>query len=299
MNLSRLEGFFWVARCESYAEAARRFPYPITQPGVFQQVKKLEAELGEPLFERAGKDRVRLTPAGGELFRFCAPFFVELPAVIRSIRARSFGGELRIDGAGLTIRGLLPLWIRRLRAERPDIKVALREVATPDPDRLRTGDADLLVDYLPKLPSDVASRRVGTAHAFLAIPDDHRLARRRRLTVDALGEDSFISYPPGTKHHEIQLAALGQSGVTPRRTLAASTVDSILRFVQAGLGYSLIPWLDEKGLALPGVVVRRQRGATSRFPILAAWRASPRAHPLVDAALRVAPPTPRSARRFG
>ena len=34
IQLQRLEGFYWVARCEGYARAARSFPYPITQPGV-------------------------------------------------------------------------------------------------------------------------------------------------------------------------------------------------------------------------------------------------------------------------
>ncbi|MDX2010730.1 MAG: LysR family transcriptional regulator, partial [Myxococcaceae bacterium] len=58
MNLQRLEGFYWVARQQGYARAARAFPYPITQPGVHQQVRRLEDELGVKLFERVGKDRV-------------------------------------------------------------------------------------------------------------------------------------------------------------------------------------------------------------------------------------------------
>ena len=43
IQLQRLEGFYRVARAEGYARAARSFPYPITQPGVHQQVKRLEA----------------------------------------------------------------------------------------------------------------------------------------------------------------------------------------------------------------------------------------------------------------
>lgn len=40
-SLQRLEGFYWVARIGGYARAARAFPYPITQPGVHQQVRRL------------------------------------------------------------------------------------------------------------------------------------------------------------------------------------------------------------------------------------------------------------------
>jgi len=42
VGIHRLEGFYWVARTGGYASAARAFPYPISQPGVHQQVKKLE-----------------------------------------------------------------------------------------------------------------------------------------------------------------------------------------------------------------------------------------------------------------
>ena len=55
INLQRIEGFYWVAKTEGYARAARAFPYPITQPGVHQQVRRLEEELGVKLFERVGK----------------------------------------------------------------------------------------------------------------------------------------------------------------------------------------------------------------------------------------------------
>ena len=64
IQLHRLEGFYWVARTGGYARAARAFPYPITQPAVHQQVKKLEAELGVTLFERVAKDKMKPTPAG-------------------------------------------------------------------------------------------------------------------------------------------------------------------------------------------------------------------------------------------
>ena len=49
-SLDRLTGFYWVARTEGYARAVRSFPYPITEPGIHQQVRRLETELGVRLF---------------------------------------------------------------------------------------------------------------------------------------------------------------------------------------------------------------------------------------------------------
>src|SRR5262249_61602674 len=85
-SVERLEGFYWVARTGGYARAARAFPYPITQPGVHRQVRRLEQELGGViLFERVGRDAMRPTPAGALLYALCAPFFEELPRVGRAI----------------------------------------------------------------------------------------------------------------------------------------------------------------------------------------------------------------------
>src|SRR6478609_4571942 len=107
MQIARLEGFYWVARTGGYAAAARAFPYPLTQPAVYQQVRKLEGDLGTPLFERAPggrrSDRVRLTAAGRHLFQFAAPFFEALPTVVRALETGLHGGELRIGAEALVL----------------------------------------------------------------------------------------------------------------------------------------------------------------------------------------------------
>src|SRR2546421_1726843 len=106
--LSRLEGFYWVARSGGYAKAARAFPWPISQPGVHQQVRRLEEELATRLFERTGKDSVALTPAGRALFAHVAPFYEQLPAIEASLKGGTVGGTLRIHAAGHVLRHLMP-----------------------------------------------------------------------------------------------------------------------------------------------------------------------------------------------
>ena len=113
IGIHRLEGFYWVARTGGYARAARAFPYPITQPAVHQQVKKLEEELGVSLFERVAKDRMAPTPAGQRLYDFVRPFFESLPSVVRSVQGGDYGGELRVTSSSLLLRHFVPPWIRR------------------------------------------------------------------------------------------------------------------------------------------------------------------------------------------
>lgn len=289
-SLQRLEGFYWVARTGGYARAARAFPYPITQPGVHQQVRRLEQELGGVvLFERVGRDAMRPTPAGAHLYAFCAPFFEELPRVVRAIESGHIGGTLRIDASGLVLRYLLPDWLLRLRRQRGDIEVELQEVDAPDADRLRTGAADLIVDYGLDTPDGCASRVVGHSYAHLVLPAQHPLARRRHVRGHELSGEPFVAYHPSLRQHAVQMAAVRARVGTLGRVMSAGSVDTILAQVRAGLGYSVIPWLDRKGPKLPGIVVRPQTGPGTRFEVRAVWRRQEPENPLVAAALRCAP----------
>ncbi len=288
IHLHRLEGFYWVSIYEGYAEAARNFPHPLTQPAVHQQVKKLEGELGCKLFERVAKDRVRHTPAGRRLFEFCAPFFQQLPAVVRALRTSDYGGELRIEGVGLAIRSLLPAWIRRLRRARPEIRVVMHEIERPELERLRTGDADLLIDTFDEIPDGFGHTELATAYTFLVTPPNHPAGRHKRPRPEALDGVPLVAYPAGTRHHRLQLAALDRLGVAPETIHSAPSTESILSHVAADLGFSLIPWLDKEGPE-GDWDSHRLKGEGSQLSIRAVWRQGPSAHPFVDAALALRP----------
>lgn len=289
VQLHRLEGFYWVARAGGYAAAARAFPYPITQPAVHQQVKKLEAELGLPLFERTGRDRIVLTPAGRRLYEFVAPFFSGIEGVVREVRAGEYGGELRIYAAPTFLRWLLPAWIRRLRTQRPDIRIDLREMDGTDFSPLLDGEADLLVAPLLEAPRGIGKKRVATLHPCLVLPATHRLAKRKRVGLKDLGGETFVGYTPGTLLHELQVQELTRHGVRPGNVLTTESTDTILGYVESGLGFSLIPWLDPAGPRIAGVASRPYAARQHVHPVFAVWRASSADNPLVRAAVACAP----------
>lgn len=289
IQLARLEGFYWVGRTSGYSRAARAFPYPITQPGVHQQVRKLETELGLRLFERAGHDRVRLTAAGQALYDFAAPFFEQLPAMVRAMRAGDFGGTLRIHAPGHILRNLLPAWLRALRADHPRIEIDLIETGTADLELLRRCESDLLIDHLPSVPEDIATLEVGMVRSFIVLPARHPLAKRRGLTLSDLSDERFIAYHPDRAHHDRQMQALALFNVVPRSLSYADTSDTIIGMVAAGLGFSVVPSLHRKGPQSPDVVARVVRDPRAEFRVYAAWRKNAPANPLLKAALSLAP----------
>jgi DNA-binding transcriptional LysR family regulator len=288
MQIARLEGFYWVARTGGYAAAARAFPYPLSQPAVFQQVRKLEDELGVRLFERVGKAEVRLTAAGRQLYEHVAPFFDRLPAVERALKAATPARALCLAAELLILQQILPGWLRQLQRREPELRIDVRELAAPDPEVVRGGDVDLAVAYFPgALPAGLASRQVATLSSFLVLPAGSELARRPGAGLRQLARGTFVTYNPGTIHHELQRVALARSGAAPARVLSASTTEAILGLVAAGIGCSLVPSIEGALLRRRGVVVRPFAPGQGRFPVRAVWRSSGPVNPAVDVALAV------------
>lgn len=284
----RLEGFYWVAKTRGYSKAARAFPYPISQPGVFQQVRRLETDLGVKLFERVSKDKVVLTAQGQRLFDAVAPFLERLPALEAELRGQTLGGRLTVHASPHLVRHLLPPWLRRLHQKRPDIEVALSEVKTAEVEQLRAGECDLLIDHLGATPPDVETRELGRLQPWLVLPSDHPLAAQEKVDPSALAGETFVAYHSDLRSRALQLEALAAHGVKPPRLLYADTAESILGFVAAGLGFSLVPWLPAAGPRVAGVVARRVARPQGDFSIVAAWRKAADS-PLVRALLELAP----------
>ena len=286
MQIARLEGFYWVARTGGYAAAARAFPYPLTQPAVHQQVRKLEDELGVRLFERLGKATMRLTAPGRHLYAFAAPFFEQLPGIERAMKAGTVGHELHLAAEAVILSQILPGWIQRLHRQRPDLRVELRELPVARPDVVLAGDVDVAVAYFPEaLPRGVEAREVASLRPFLVLPAGSPLAPRARIALPDIAGETFVTYPPGTFHHDLQMQALARARVTPARTLAASSAEAILGLVAAGVGCSLVPSVDERPLRARGVVARPFTLGRARFPVLAVWRAGTLQRPAIEAAL--------------
>jgi DNA-binding transcriptional LysR family regulator len=288
IDLHRLAGFHLVATSGGYAKAARAADYPITQPALHQQVKKLEAEVGVELLTRISKDKMQPTPAGQHLLDFVTPFFRDLPRVVEIARSGSYDGSLTIYAESLLIRQLLPGWLVALRRRRPRAQLSLHELLRPDLDLLRSGRADVLVAHFAEIPDDIAAQEVTKAHACLVVPREVA-PKRGRPRLQDLADLPFLSYPSGTRHQSLQLQALAAEGFAPASRIEIDTADSIQGYVESGLGWSLVPSLDPdgpKGRRLASYGWGRPRVTLS---VSMAWRKDAPEHPLLDAMIACAP----------
>ena len=288
IDLHRLAGFHLVATSGGYAKAARAADYPITQPALHQQVKKLEQQVGTELLERVGKDRMQPTPAGQRLLQFVTPFFRDLPRVVDTLRTGDYGGSLTIHAESLLIRQLLPGWLMSLRRRTPGIRLQLQELIDVDLEPLRSGRADVFLAHLPEVPDDVATQIVATVYACVVVPRE-RAPKRGRPQLAKLHDVPFLSYPSGTRHHALQRQALALHGIAPAETIELDTADTILGYVESGLGWSLVPSLDEDGPKARRLAAFPWGKPRMTFPISMAWRKDAPEHPMLDAMIACAP----------
>src|SRR5271170_473036 len=127
VRLHQLEGFYWTGLAGGYTRAAEAMPYPITEPAIYQQVRKLEGTLGVALVRQAKPRRTVLTPEGRALHDFIAPFFQRLPGVVEGLKRRESARlSLAVDGAiGFELVGPA---LAALREKRPSVEVCLRDL---------------------------------------------------------------------------------------------------------------------------------------------------------------------------
>ena len=149
MELRRLAYFAVLAEELHFRRAAERLR--IAQPGLTQQIRVLERELGATLFERSTSG-VTLTDAGQVLLEEGVPLLREADRVTERVRAAAQGrtGLLRIVHSRSLAGGLPDELVRTFRQLHPDADIGVESAWTArNVAMLRTGEADAAFVRLP------------------------------------------------------------------------------------------------------------------------------------------------------
>src|SRR3954452_16979274 len=108
MDLNQLEVLMAVAQEKSFSRAADTLGR--TQPAVSQAIRRLETEIGEPLFDRSSKDGT-LTAAGRVLYDFAQQMLNLRHGAHRAIKELKdlHHGKLALSANEYTVMYLLPV----------------------------------------------------------------------------------------------------------------------------------------------------------------------------------------------
>lgn len=287
----RLRQFIAVAEELNFHRAAERLH--MAQPPLSQAIRKLEQALDVRLFERSNRS-VALTPAGAALLITARRVLAQLDDGIREAQRVAAGqaGRFSITFVG-TAHDLLPLALRRFRAEFPGIELALREATTGEQlAAITAGDADLGLMRQPGIMvAQLASECLLREPILAALPDDHALAGQATIPLAALAGNDFIGTPRqlGIGFHDQIIGLCRLAGFSPRIVQEARQMQTVASLVASGLGVALIPGslalLPRAGVAFRPIAVEAPPGMT-HIELIAAWDAT-RSSPARDNFLAV------------
>jgi DNA-binding transcriptional LysR family regulator len=255
MDLFQLEAFVTVVREGSFSKAAKALYR--TQPAVSQIIRKLEDELGQPLFDRASRRGV-LTDAGQVLLEHAERLMnfrgQALSALddVRNLRS----GQLVIATNELTCLYLLPL-LHEYRRLYPAVRISVRRgLASRIPGDVRDYGADLgVVTYQPE---DAELQSVVVYHDELAfvVPKSHAFTRRKQVSIKDLGTEPFVAHHVSSPYRARVVDTFRQKRVTLQMPVEMPTIDAIKKFVAAGNGVALLPVIAVESELERGELVR-------------------------------------------
>jgi DNA-binding transcriptional LysR family regulator len=252
LEVHRLQVLVEVADRGSFSAAAAALV--CTQPAVSRQIAALERQVGARLLERLPRG-VRLTQAGELAVEHARSALARLALAETQLKALADleGGKLRLGAFASANTSLVPDAIIRFRQHHPNVELSLAGTdTTSNLAAVRAGDLDLaLVTAWDLDPPEVAEGiqllPVFEDELLIALGQGHRLAKRHRIDLRDLAEETWIEGA-----HPDCLGPLDRfgeaAGFAPRIGFRCDDWHGKQALVAAGVGVMLFPTM-----ALPAV----------------------------------------------
>lgn len=234
--------FYYVAKYGNISQAARLLMN--NQPNLTRTIKKLEAELGCPLFSRSRKG-MALTPEGERLYahiRLAIEHIHSGEAELTDVRSLQ-SGSVYIAASEVALRCLLLPVLKQFRLLYPGIHLRISNHSTPQAiDALKNGTADFAVVTTPTLPvpslTEIPIKPI--VETAVCTPYFAELTEKT-VSLSRLTEFPLISLGKDTRSFGFYSAFFAAHGVRYEPDIEAFTADQILPMVQADLGIGFVP----------------------------------------------------------
>jgi len=263
LNYHHLRYFWAVAHARSLTEAARNLN--VSQSSLSVQIQQLEAQLGQQLFERAGRQLV-LTEAGLIALDHADAIFAAGNELVETLRSRSLGrrdvlhvGALATLSRNFQLQFLAPL------LGRESVSVELRSgslaeliggLMQHDLDVVLTNQLPARFDKADWVPHRIADQSVSV------VGDASRISRREKLET-TLKREPLILPALETSMRMSFDAFLERAGITPIIVAEVDDMAMLRVLARQNIGVAIVPPIvvqDElasgalvEGRAIPGV----------------------------------------------
>ena len=242
MHIETLQTFCHLVETGSFKKAAQLGF--ISQSAVSQQLKALEIRYDRPLIERGARRRLAPTEAGRLLYAGCRELLDRFRRLEERLRRPSgaIAGTVRLATVySVGLHALSPVVTAFMKAH-PRVKVHVEYSRTDKVcDACLEGTVDFGIVALPLRRTNLAVVPWRDEPLLLVCAPGHRLARRRRTRLAAIGGEPFIAFERDIPTRKTIDRMLKTHGVEVDRVMEFDNVETIKRSVEVGVGVSILP----------------------------------------------------------
>jgi DNA-binding transcriptional LysR family regulator len=256
LDVTRLRVIDAVARRGSVTAAAKELNY--SQPSVTHHLRRLEAETGAQLLQRAGRG-IRLTPAGQLLADRAAEILGRIDAANAELSAHVglTAGRVRLAAFASAIGALVPQAVAALAGRHPGLQISLTDTHPPEAiELLRAGEVEVAIIFrYDETEPEPAGVRL---HHLLDDPV-YLLSTRRERGLGALRDATWIAGCERCSSHLLALCA--DAGFEPRIGSSSDDMVVMQALVSAGLGVATQTGLALRAHHIEGIVATELPGS--------------------------------------
>ncbi len=248
----------------------------VSQSTLSAGIRELESLLGVTLVERSRRV-VRFTPLGNAVVEKAHRLLREAEELSELVQSagKPLSGELRMSVIPTIAPFLLPKMLPRLRKERPQLKLFLREETSQDAiESLHHGRADCVLLALPFNTGDVEKATICADDLLVAFPENDPRDPPAEVPPSLIDEGRLLLLEDGHCLKEHALAACNRPELRASATMIGTSLHTLVQMVDNGLGVTMLPRMavDAGILHDTNVVARPLKSAHASREIALVWR---------------------------
>lgn len=277
MTLTDLKYIVALARTRHFGRAAEACF--VSQPTLSVAVKKLEEQLGVPLFERAPGE-VRPTEIGAQIVAQAERTLAEAARVAEIAMAGKdpLLGPLRLGVIPTIGPYLLPALVPLLKARAPAMPLMLVESYTSELiAKVKNSELDLIIIALPCEEPGLVAQPVYDEEFRVLLSKSHPWVTASQVTPEQLLEQPLLMLGAGNCFRDQVLDLCTHATHSPSpQVLEGSSLETIRLMVASGLGITVMPAsaVDPAAFASPLLTVKPFAEPTPTRRIGLVWRSS-------------------------
>jgi len=242
MEFQQLEMFAAIVEEASIQRASERVFR--TGPALSIALKKLEEEIGSPLFNKSYRNKYQLTPAGSLLYSYATRILGLRGEVVSELQdlAKCKTGVVKIGANESTSLYLLPKLAHAFQEQHPGLKI---EATCDNSEAIITSLKDCRLDLaLVALYSDepmLAKHLIMRDEIVLITSPDHRLSHLPAISIKDIREEVLIAESGKSSLREEVAQAFRSAGAEFDPAVTNVTLEGIKRMVTEGVGIGFVP----------------------------------------------------------